>query len=123
MNMARTRVRLAALLVVGVLVAPAMTECAGWASSAAGRHACCANRGDMAPETSMTDCCSMSNQSTEGAPTDAQPIRPSLKLLGPQFTHLSDIFSPPRSTLFVDWAIAQRAACVPLYLRQASLLI
>ena len=48
--------RLIAVLVIGVLVAPALTECAGWAASAAGRHVCCANRDGMASDTSVTAC-------------------------------------------------------------------
>jgi hypothetical protein len=113
--------RLVAVLVIGVLVAPALTECAGWAASAAGRHVCCANRDGMAPETSVTACCGMSEQSSDAAPTETQGARPSLKLLAPHFAALVDP-GAVRAPIPVDSFAARRAA-VPLYLQQVSLLI
>ena len=111
--------RLVAVLVVGVLVAPVITECAGWA---AGRHPCCANRGGMAPETALTPCCGMSEQSNDAAPPEAQAAGPSLKLLVPHFAALVDP-GAVRMPIPVESFAARRAAVVPLYLQQASLLI
>src|SRR5688572_20296650 len=82
--------RLIALLVVGVFVVPAVTECAMWAASAAGAHACCAKRGSLAPETTMTACCGMSQQANDAAPPEQQAGRPSLKLLASPFASLID---------------------------------
>ena len=111
--------RLAAFLVIGVLVVPAITECVGWA---AGRHACCANRGGMAPETALTPCCGMSEQSNDAAPPETQAAGPSLKLLAP---HVAAFVDPGamRAPIPVESFAARRAAVVPLYLQQASLLI
>jgi hypothetical protein len=117
-----TKQRVLAALVVTVLVAPALTECAGWAVSAAGRHVCCGNRGGMAPETRMTDCCAMSEQSNEATPPDAQSARPFLKLVDLHFLPLADTLAA-RPPISLEHAAARRAAVVPLYLRQASLLI
>jgi hypothetical protein len=114
--------RTAALLLVGVLVVPAITDCAGWAVSAFGRHACCANRGDMAPETTMRACCGMSEQSNDTAPPETQAAGPSLKLLAPHFAVLVDR-GAMRVPIPVESSAARRAAVVPLYLQQASLLI
>ena len=117
-----TKQRLLAVLVVAVLVAPALTECAGWAASTAGRHICCGNSGGMAPETRMTDCCAMSEQSNEAIPPDARIARPILKLVDFHFVPFGDFLAAP-TLLSVDNRAARRAAVVPLYLRQASLLI
>jgi hypothetical protein len=113
--------RTVALLVVAILVAPAITECAAWAISASGRHACCANRG-MASETSMRPCCGMSQQSSEAAPTETQTVRTPLKLIAPQFASVAASFSSRALTLG-DSSSLHRASVVPLYLQQASLLI
>ena len=117
----RLAVRIAAALVVGVLVAPAITECAGWAS-AAGRHICCGNRGGMAPETRMTDCCAMSEQSNDAAPPDTQAARPTLTLLNPHIVPVVDP-SAVRTPIPVESFAARTASVVPIYLQQASLLI
>jgi hypothetical protein len=109
--------RLVAVLVIGVLAVPAIAECAGWA---AGRHPCCANRGGMAPETALTPCCGMSEQSNDAAPPETQTAGPSLKLLTPHFAALAD---PGAVRMPVESSAARRAAVVPLYLQQASLLI
>jgi hypothetical protein len=111
--------RTVALLIVGVLVAPAFTECVGWA---AGRHACCANRGGMDPETALTPCCGMSEQSNDAAPPEARAAGSSLKLLVPHFAVLVDP-GALRLPIPVESFAARRAAVVPLYLQQASLLI
>ena len=111
--------RLVAVLVIGVLVAPALSECVGWA---AGRHACCANRGGMAPETALTPCCGMSEQSNDTAPPEARTAGPSLKLLVPHFAALVDP-GVVRVPIPIDSFTVRRAAVVPLYLQQASLLI
>ena len=117
-----TRRRLLAALVVTVLVAPALTECAGWAVSAAGRHICCGARGGMAPETRMTDCCAMSEQSNDATPPDAQIARPVLKLADLHVVLLADPLAA-RTPFAIEDVALRRAAVVPLYLRQASLLI
>ena len=104
---------------VGVLVAPAIAECAGWA---AGRHPCCANRGGMASETALTPCCGMSEQSNDAAPPETQAAGPSLKLLAPHFAAFVDP-GAVRMPIPVESFAARRAAVVPLYLQQASLLI
>jgi len=109
-------------LVVTVLVAPALTECVAWAASDAGRHICCGNRGGMAPETRMTDCCAMSEQSNDATPPDAQIARPLLKLTNLHFVSLGDA-PVSRVPVTVENVAARRAAVVPLYLQQASLLI
>jgi hypothetical protein len=114
--------RTVALLVVAVLVAPAITECAGWADSAAGRHICCGNRGGMAPETRMTDCCAMSEQSNDAAPPDTQTARPALKLLDPHVVPVVDA-GAARTPIPVESFAARMAAGVPFYIQQASLLI
>ena len=111
--------RLAAVLVIGVLVAPAITECAGWA---AGRHPCCANRGGMAPETALTPCCGMSEQANDATPPETQAAGPSLKLLTTHFAVLVDP-GAVRMPIPVESFAARRAAVVPLYLQQSSLLI
>lgn len=117
-----TKQRLLVALVVTVLVAPALTECAGWAVSAAGRHICCGNGGGMAPETRMTDCCAVSEQSNDATPPDPQIARGALKLVDLHFVPLADTLAA-RTPISVEDAAARRAAVVPLYLRQASLLI
>jgi hypothetical protein len=114
-------IRLIALLAVGVLLEPTITECAAWAASAAGSHACCANSG-MAPETALTPCCGMSEQSNDAAPPETRAAGPSLKLLAPLFAALVDP-GAVRMPIPVESSAARRAAVVPLYLRQASLLI
>lgn len=111
--------RLVAVLVIGVLVVPAITECVGWA---AGRHPCCTNRVGMAPETALTPCCGMSEQSNDAAPPETQAAGPSLKLLAPHFAALVDP-GAVRMPIPVESFAARRAAVVPLYLQQASLLI
>lgn len=111
--------RLAAFLVIGVLVVPAITDCVGWAT---GRHACCANRGGLAPQTALTPCCGMSEQSNDAAPPEAQAAGPSLKLLAPDFAVLVDP-GAMRVPILVESSAARRAPIVPLYLQQASLLI
>jgi hypothetical protein len=115
--------RLVALFVVGVIMAPAIGECAGWSASAAGRHACCAKRGSMAPETSMTACCGMSEESSETAPAQTQLTRTPLKLLGAHFAPVA--VSPLASHTLIpgESSSLPRSAIVPLYLQQASLLI
>ena len=113
--------RTVALLVVAVLVGPAITECAGWIASAAGRHLCCGSRG-MASETRMTDCCAKPAQSSDATPPDTQTARPVLTLLGPHFVPAGDIFAA-RTPVPCDTFVSRRAAVVPLYLQQASLLI
>jgi len=115
--------RTAALVVVGVLVAPAITECAGWSLSAAGRHACCRDRGAMATETSMRACCGMSEQSSETATPEIQAARTPLKLLGPDVVPMGVSVFTSRALLPGEWSSLRRAAVVPLYLQQASLLI
>ena len=120
-SLTRYTVRLIALLVVGVLLEPTITECAAWAVSAAGGHACCANSG-MAPETALTPCCGMSEQSNDAAPPEAQAAGPSLKLLSPHFAALVDP-GAVRILIPVESFAARSAAVVPLYLQQASLLI
>jgi hypothetical protein len=115
--------RTAALVVVGVLVAPAIAECAGWSSSAVGRHACCRDRGAMATETSMRACCGMSEQSSETAPPETQAARTPLQLLAPHFVPVAlSSFSSHALVPGVSSSL-RRAAIVPLYLQQASLLI
>jgi hypothetical protein len=112
--------RAVALLIVGVLVAPAITECAGWSASAAGRHVCCADRGGLAPETSVTDCCAMSEPSSNATAPETQAARTPLKSLGLHFTLVSDSGT---SHTPIPAETSRRASGVPLYLRQASLLI
>ncbi len=114
--------RTVALLVVAVLVGPAITECAGWAVSAAGRHLCCGNRGGMASETRMTECCAKPAQSNDATPPETQTARPVLTLLGPHFVPAGDTFAA-RTPVPCDTFVSRRAAVVPLYLQQASLLI
>ena len=111
--------RLVAVLVIGVLAVPAIIECAGWA---AGRHPCCVNRGGMAPETALTPCCGMSEQSNDAAPPETQAAGRALKLLTPHFAALVDP-GAVRVPIPVESFAARRAAVVPLYLQQASLLI
>ena len=112
--------RLVALFVVGVIMAPAIGECAGWAASAAGRHACCAKRGTMVPETSLTACCGMSEESSETAPAQTQITRTSLKF-DSHFVAIA-VLTPSPSAL-PDSPALRRGSPVPLYLQQASLLI
>ena len=117
-------VRFMALIFAGLLVAPAIAECAGWALSEAGRHVCCANRGEMASETSMTDCCGISQQSNDAVPPDTQEGRVSFKLLGSPFAQFADLLLSWRSPFFNESSFAPRlTSFVPLYLRQGSLLI
>jgi hypothetical protein len=76
----------------------------------------------MASDTRMTDCCAMSEQSTEGAPPDTQASRPTLKLLDPHVVpgvHAGGTRTP----IPVESLAARMAAVVPIYLQQASLLI
>ena len=113
--------RFAALLVIGVLVAPAITECVGLVS-AGGRHACCANLGGMASETTLTPCCGRSEQSNDAAPPETQAAGPSLKLLAPHFVEFADP-GAMRAPIPVESFAVRRAAVVPLYLQQSSLLI
>jgi hypothetical protein len=115
--------RLVAVFVVGVIVAPAIIECAGWSVSAAGRHACCRDRGPLAPDTRMTNCCAMSEQSNDGAPPENQPARTPLKLFAPHFVTVALSSMSARPLLPGESSLLRRAAAVPLYLRQASLLI
>ena len=115
--------RSVALFIVVALVAPAIVECAGWSSSAVGRHACCRDRGPLAPETRMTNCCAMSEQSNEGAPPETQPVRTPLKLLGPHVVPVALSGVSSRTLLPGESSWLRRAAIVPLYLQQASLLI
>jgi hypothetical protein len=118
----RIALRSVALLLVAVLVVPAIGECAGWIAAAAGRHACCGARGGVAPETSMTDCCTMSDPSSEAGPPELQAARPSLKLLGPLFT---PVLTPAVVRVPIPWQsnATPRTPVVPRYLQQASLLI
>jgi hypothetical protein len=115
--------RTAALFVVGALVAPAIAECAGWSSSAVGRHACCRDRGAMATETSMRACCGMSEQSSETAPPETQAARTPLKLFGPHVVPMAVSAFASRTLLPGESSSLRRASVVPLYLQQASLLI
>jgi hypothetical protein len=108
--------------VVAILVGPAITECVGWVASAAGRHLCCGNRGAMASETRMTPCCAKPAQSSDATPPDTQIARPVLTLLGPHLVPASDTFVA-RTPVPFDTFGPRRAAVVPLYLQQASLLI
>jgi hypothetical protein len=112
--------RTLALFIVGVLMAPAISECAGWSASAAGRHVCCADRGGLAPETSVADCCAMSDSSSNAAPPETQATRTPIKLLGLHVALVSDS-SAARTPIPTE--TSRRASGVPLYLRQASLLI
>jgi hypothetical protein len=114
--------RTIAVCIVGLLMAPAIIESAGW-SSAAGRHACCRDRGPLAPETRMTNCCAMSEQSNEGAPPETQPVRTTLKLLAPQVVPVALSTFASQALLPGESSSLRRAAIVPLYLQQASLLI
>jgi hypothetical protein len=114
--------RTVALLVVAILVGPALTECVGWVASAAGRHHCCGNRGAMASETRMTPCCAKPAPSSDATPPDTQTTRPVLTLLGPHFVPASDPFVA-RTPVPLDAFVPRRAAVVPLYLQQSSLLI
>jgi hypothetical protein len=116
-----TASRTVALLVVAILVGPAITECVGLAS-AGGRHACCANLGGMASEPTLTPCCSRSEQSNDAAPPETQAAGPSLKLLVPHFAEFTEP-GAMRAPIPVESFAARRAAVVPLYLQQASLLI
>jgi hypothetical protein len=114
--------RTAALVVVGVMVAPAIAECAGW-TSAVGRHACCRDRGPLAPETRMTNCCAMSEQSTDGAPPETSPARTPLKLLSPHLAPVALSSFSSHAVLPGESCSLRRASVVPLYLQQAPLLI
>jgi hypothetical protein len=111
--------RLFALVVVAVIVAPAITECTAWAILA--RHACCANRDGLPSETSMTSCCGMSQQSTDSTLPDAQSIRAALKPVAQPVTSPVDL--PGFHTVRRLDSVVARPATVPLYLQQASLLI
>jgi len=115
--------RVLAALVMAVLIVPAITECAGWAAFSADRHICCGNRGGMAPDTRMTDCCAMSEQASDATPPDAQIARPMLKLVDLQVVSFDGRLAAHMPTSADVVAAAHRAAVVPLYLRQASLLI
>jgi len=114
--------RTIAVCIVGLLVAPAIIESAGWSSSG-GRHACCRDRGPLAPETRMTNCCAMSEQSNEGAPPETQSVRTPLKLLAPHFVAVALSTFSSRTFLPGESSSWRRTAFVPLYLQQASLLI
>jgi hypothetical protein len=114
-----TRIRFVAIVLAGFLIAPAIVECA--LLSANGSHACCANRGALAPETTMTACCGMSQQANDAVPPNPQPAGPSLKLLSTAVT--SYVGMDVRMRIPSDAFAARPAAVVPLYLRQASLLI
>jgi hypothetical protein len=116
--------RLVAIVLVGALAAPAITECAGWSALAADRHACCAGRGDLASEASVTNCCANSEQSNDVAPPESQAARPLFKhLLGADVSPVADLFLPSRTPLLTVSSAARGAALVPLYLQQTSLLI
>ena len=112
-----------AVCLVGLLVAPEIIESAGWWSLAAGRHACCRDRGPLAPETRMTNCCGMSEQSNEGAPPETQPARTPLKLLAQHCVPVALSSFSSHTLLPGESSSLRRAAIVPLYLQQASLLI
>jgi hypothetical protein len=112
--------RIIALSVVAVMVGPAITECAGWSMSAAGRHVCCADRGLPAPETNIAACCGMSDTAGSPTPSETQAARPPVKSPGLPVVLLTDS-SAARTP--VPTESLRRAAVVPLYLRQASLLI
>lgn len=115
--------RLFAVVLVGALAGPAATECAGWSASAADRHACCAGRGELASEASITDCCAMSEQSSEVAPPESQVARPRLELLGAAFSPVADWVLPSRTLVLTVSLASRRATPVPLYLQRISLLI
>jgi len=115
--------RTVALFIVVVLLAPAITECAGWSLSAAGRHACCRDRGAMATETSMRACCGMSEESSETAPPETQAARTPLQLLVPHFVPVALSSFSSHALLPGVSSSLRRASVVPLYLQQASLLI
>ena len=76
----------------------------------------------MTPETSLKACCGVSEQSNEATPTETQTTRTPLKLLSP---HFAPTVSPYLSRTFLpgEPSSPRRAAFVPLYLQQASLLI
>lgn len=118
------RMRSVAGLVVLLLVAPAagpaFAACAGWSASAADRHACCAGRGDLASEASITNCCAASEQSNGGAPPERQAA---LSLLGADVSPVADWFLPSRTPVLTISSASRHATLVPLYLQQASLLI
>jgi hypothetical protein len=113
--------RTVAVCVIGILVVPAIAECAGW-TAAATRHSCCANRGGTVPETSLKACCGMSEQSDEATPTETRITRTPLKLLSPHVAPFAVSFSS-RALLPGESSSVRRASVVPLYLQQASLLI
>jgi hypothetical protein len=77
----------------------------------------------MAPETSMKACCGMSEQSNEAAPPETQNTRAPLKLLGAHFAPVALSPFASRTVVPGDTSSSRRAAVVPLYLQQASLLI
>ena len=121
--MTKIALRTVALCLVGVILAPAIGECAGWSASEAGRHICCMNRSGTVPETSLRNCCGMTEQSSEAAPPEIQITRTPLKLLGAHFVPVAVSPLSSRTLLPGELSSARRPAIVPLYLQQASLLI
>lgn len=111
------------LLLVAAAAGPAFAACAGWSASAADRHACCAGRGDLASEASITNCCAASEQSNDVAPPESQAALSLLKLLGTDVSPVPDLFLPSHTPVLTVSSAAHRATLVPLYLQQASLLI
>ena len=112
--------RLSALLLLVVLAAPALAECAGWSAVAAGRDACCA-RGEGA-QPALTNCCGMSQQSGDVTAPDIQAARTGLKLLNTGFSPLAPLPAPARPLPTNDHDLTA-AAPVPIYLQQSTLLI
>jgi hypothetical protein len=115
-----TKIRFVALVVAGLFIAPAITECALRAASS-DSHACCAKRGTLAPEPTVTACCRIAAQSSDAAPAQAQAAAPSLRLVTAAFA--SFVNPGMRAPIPADAFSARPAAVVPLYLLQASLLI
>jgi hypothetical protein len=65
----------------------------------------------------------MSGQSNEAAPPDTQITRTPLKLLGAHFAFVTVSTPSSRTLIPGELSSLRRAAVVPLYLQQASLLI
>jgi len=108
---------------VGALAGPAIAECAGWSVSAADRHACCAGRGEPACAANTTNCCAMSEQSNDVTPTESIAARTPLRLLPADISPVAEWFLPRCTPVLTVSSVSRRAALVPLYLQQVSLLI
>ncbi|MBI3047361.1 MAG: hypothetical protein HYY76_03530 [Acidobacteria bacterium] len=113
------------VLLVATAAAPALAACAGWSSSTADRHACCAHLGSLAAEATVTNCCAMAEQSN-GPADRGTSLSPIAKIARPVPSASSIVVlasSPGARPVFpLDRFLTQQAS-PPKYVLLASFLI